>query len=73
MSDGFVKGAYQGYRLDTTDEAARAAFVAKFGHEPQEVLRTGSAVLAGPLTVADLEAKKNGGGNVQALFVVEDE
>ncbi len=58
-----VKGVYQGYRPFDKDDEARAAFVAKYGHEPQEVIRTGGVVLVGPFTVADLEMKKNGGGN----------
>jgi len=52
--------SWQAYSASTTDDRARAMFVERFGHEPQEVRRNGGAVLAGPLTAADLESKKNG-------------
>lgn len=51
---------WQAYSTSTKDDEVRAMFVERFGHEPQEVRRNGGAVLAGPLTTADLESKKNG-------------
>ena len=50
---------WQGYRLETTDEKARALFEAKFGHPAQEVRRD-AIVKAGPLTEADLDGLKAG-------------
>lgn len=40
---------YQGYSASTTDAQALAAFVAKFGRRPEEVVRTGGGVNVGPL------------------------
>ena len=54
-----LKGTYQGYSLDATDEKARALFEAKFGHPPTEIKRD-AIVKAGPLTEADLDGLKAG-------------
>jgi len=35
---------------DTTPEHARAAFLARYGVQPSEIIRTGGALLAGPVT-----------------------
>jgi hypothetical protein len=40
---------YQGYNPDTTDAEARAAFVAKYGAEPEEIVHNAGATLAGPV------------------------
>lgn len=40
---------WQGYTADMPDAKARAAFIAKHGHEPDVVLRVPGAVLVGPL------------------------
>lgn len=59
-----LKRTWQGYSASTADEDARALFLARFGRQPAELRRNGGAVLAGPLTLADLESKKNGGRDV---------
>lgn len=45
---------WQGYTAATSDQAARAAFVAKFGREPETIRRSGGGVLAGPVTVQEV-------------------
>jgi hypothetical protein len=54
-----LTNSWQGYKSGTSVESARKEFEARYGREPAEVKRTGGAVLAGPLTEAELEAKKN--------------
>lgn len=41
--------AYQGYSAHITDAEARSAFEAKFGRQPDELIRTGGGVNVGPL------------------------
>lgn len=45
---------WQGYSAATTDQAARVAFVKRYGREPAELNRSGGGVLAGPLTVQEV-------------------
>lgn len=52
---------WQGYSVATSDDHAVSLFLKRFGRQPHEVRRNGGALLLGPLTLADLEAKKNGG------------
>jgi len=44
------------------DTEAVIAFIERFGHRPLELRRNAGAVLAGPLTAAEVEMKKNGDG-----------
>ena len=48
------KVLYQGYAASTSDKAARALFVAKFGRAPAEVVRTGGGVNVGPLNAQEV-------------------
>ena len=41
--------SYQGYTPDTTDAEARRRFRDKYGREPEVIIRTAGAVLAGPV------------------------
>lgn len=43
---------WRGFSPDTTDEEARAAFVARFGREPARIVRARNLVLAGPILAA---------------------
>ena len=45
------RGVFQGYERWATVTDVRAAFLAKYGHEPKHVLCTGGGVLAGPIGV----------------------
>lgn len=46
----------QGYSSNYTDEGqVRAAFVAKFGHEPERCVRAGPIWLAGPVRGNDVD------------------
>ena len=40
---------FRGYSVHVTDDQALAAFVAKFGRQPEEIRRTGGGVAVGPL------------------------
>lgn len=48
---------YQGYSAHVTDDQALAAFVAKFGRRPKEVVRTGGGVNVGPLYPREVEQR----------------
>jgi len=42
--------AYLAFTPDTDPEHARAAFAARYGRQAAEVIRTGGALLVGPVT-----------------------
>jgi len=42
-----------GWSGDTSLDDARAGFVARFGHEPEWIIRYDGAVLAGPVRESD--------------------
>lgn len=43
---------WRGFTPDTSDEEARAAFVARFGLEPSRIVRGRNVVLVGPILAA---------------------
>ena len=43
-----LTGSYMAHSADTTEEQARAAFVARHGCEPEHVERNAGCVLVGP-------------------------
>ena len=47
--NGRLRGTWQGYTPDTTDDQARRWFERKYGYPPAQVLRNAGAVLAGPI------------------------
>ena len=47
------RGLWQGYGVLTSEADARAAFLAKYGHPPKLVERTGGGVMAGPIEEGD--------------------
>jgi len=47
--NGRLRGKWQGYTPDTTDDQARQWFERKYGYPPAQVLRNAGAVLAGPI------------------------
>lgn len=40
---------WRGFTVDTSDDAARAAFLARFGELPARIIRQRSVVLVGPI------------------------
>ncbi len=44
-----IGATYMGFTPQCEDEKARAAFVKRYGREPVELLRTGGALLVGPV------------------------
>ena len=55
---------WQIYDVADTDEQARQAFIARYGHEPLLVWRDGGCVHAGPITKAEHDGKMAGPGAV---------
>ena len=49
-------GGYLAFTVNTTEETARARFLARYGVAPLEVKRTGGALLAGPIEAGEAPA-----------------
>lgn len=49
--------AYQCYSLDTTDAEAVAAFVARYGVQPERVIRRPGHVAVGPVPTQEAQAR----------------
>ncbi len=47
--NGRLRGKWQGYTPDTTDDQARRWFERKYGYPPVRIFRNAGAVLAGPI------------------------
>ncbi|HPI31667.1 MAG TPA: hypothetical protein PLR32_00015 [candidate division Zixibacteria bacterium] len=43
---------FRGFSVDTSDDDARAAFVARFGVQPERIIRGPAVVLVGPVPAA---------------------
>lgn len=57
MSKPKLGTLWQAHSLDTTDEQARQAFIARYDREPRLVWRDSSCVHAGPITKAEHDGK----------------
>lgn len=52
-----LSSLWQAYDAATSDEEAAAAFIARYGREPQLIWRDGGCVHAGPITKEEHDDK----------------
>lgn len=57
VADNLNKKLWQGFDPGSTDEDIIAAFEKRYLRRPDEILRTGGAALAGPISEAEHETK----------------